>query len=136
MTLDDALARHPGAATDRPGDSAALNAEILALMRAGRKTATCAALAEFSKAEPAPEVGRTDIALDWQGRPALATRTTAVERLRYADMDAARVPPQREFADLQDWQRGYARYFARMGAFDPGVEMICERFEMVEDFGG
>ena len=136
MTLEEALARYPGAVAYRPGDSSELNAEILGLMRSGRKTATCAALAEFSETDPVPEVGRTDIALDWQGRPAHATRTLAVERLRYTDMDASRVPPQGEFADLNDWRRGYAAYFGRVWGFDPALEMIYERFEVVEDFGG
>ncbi|MFD1343122.1 ASCH domain-containing protein [Litorisediminicola beolgyonensis] len=135
MTGDAAERLFPGAVRYRPGDGPALNAEILGLMRAGRKTATCAALSEFSEAEPAPEPGRVDIALDWAGQPALATRTLAVEQLRWDEMDEARVPPQGEFRDLADWRAGYRAYLTRAGRFREDLPLIYETFAVVHDFG-
>jgi uncharacterized protein YhfF len=136
MTLDDALARHPGAVTFRPGDSAALNAGILALMRSGRKTMTCAAWADFEAgAEALPVVGRIDIALDWEGRPACAVETLRVERIAFSAMDETRIPPQGEFRDLAHWREGYRAYLERAGSFDPDMPMMVETFRLAEDFG-
>ncbi len=135
ITLSEALARYPGAITFRPGDSAELNARILALVRAGRKTVSCDAWAAFGPgAEPLPEVGRIDIALDWAGSPAYAVETLAVERIGFDRMTEDRVLPQGEFRDLADWQSGYRSYLERAGLFAPGVEMMVETFRMVEDF--
>uniref|UniRef100_UPI003515BADA ASCH domain-containing protein n=1 Tax=Salipiger bermudensis TaxID=344736 RepID=UPI003515BADA len=83
-----------------------------------------------------PEVGRVDLALDWQGRPALALRTTEVLRLRFGEMSEATVAEQGEFADLADWRRGYEAYLTRSGRFARDVEMMFERFELVEDLAG
>lgn len=136
-SLEQILARYPGAKTYKPGDGVALNAEIIGLMRSGRKTATCATLDEFTD-DPGsyPEVGRVDIVLDWQGNPAMATRTLSLEKIAFSEMDESRIPPQGEFADLDDWRRGYAAYFERNGGFDPEIVLLYERFEVVEDFAG
>ena len=92
VTLAAALAKYEGAFAYPVGDSAALNAEILALMRSGVKTGTCDAWAIYvDGTEELPVVGRVDIALDWEGRPALATRTLAVERIAFDKMDEVRV---------------------------------------------
>ncbi|MCR8546279.1 ASCH domain-containing protein [Salipiger sp. P9] len=126
--------RWQGAQAYRPGDSAGLNAEILALMRAGVKTASCEAWDYFADTgEAVPEVGRVDIALDWQGRPALALRTLDVSRLRFDEMSEELVAAQGEFRDLAAWRRGYEAYLTRAGRFRPDVEMLLERFELVAD---
>ena len=133
--LETVLARYPGAVAFTFGDSADLNAEILALVRSGAKTKTCDASAAFAaRGETLPAPGRTDNALDWQGRPVLALRTLSVERLRFCEMDSARVAPQGEFTDLDHWRRGYEAYLRRSGHFSPDVEMILETFECVEVF--
>ncbi|MEQ8480419.1 MAG: ASCH domain-containing protein [Hoeflea sp.] len=135
MTLDEALQRYPGAKTYRSGDSEELNGELIELMRSGRKTATCAAPEEFADdPESYPEVGRIDIALDWNGNPAMATRTLSIEKIGFSRMDEARVPAQGEFKDLEDWRNGYRAYYQRQGSFDPNMILIYERFEVVEDF--
>ena len=130
------LARYPGAVSFRYGDSAALNAEILALVRAGTKTMTCDALGAFeARGEALPEAGRIDIALDWEGTPALAVETVRVERIRFDRMDEGRIPPQGEFRDLAHWRAGYEAYLTRAGHFAPDVLMVVETFRVVEDFG-
>lgn len=136
MTLDEARAKYPGAVIFRYGDNRALCEEILGLVRAGRKTVTCDAVASFAaRGEAPPEPGRTDIAVDWDGQPALAVETVSVEYLRFSEMDEARVGPQGEFRDLADWREGYRAYLTRAGFFDPEAEMLCETFRVVEDFG-
>jgi uncharacterized protein YhfF len=136
MTLDEARSRYPGAQTFRPGDAEALNADIIALVRDGRKTMSCEAWSYFEETgEALPVPGRIDIALDWQGNPAYAVRTLAVQRIPFDKVDAEMVQPQGEFADLEDWRRGYRSYLTRTGRFAEGVMMMVETFSMVEDFG-
>lgn len=137
VALQAALARWPGAQGYRPGDSAALNAEILALMRSGRKRASCEAWAVFDEGHEAlPVVGRVDIVLDWDGAPALATRTLEVLRVPFAEMTGEMAAEQGEFTDLAHWRRGYEAYLTRSGRFAPDVAMMLERFEVVEDLAG
>ncbi|RVT83939.1 ASCH domain-containing protein [Rhodobacteraceae bacterium CCMM004] len=137
MTQDEARARYPGAQTFTFRDSRALCDELLALVRAGRKTATCGALrdvAEGGEAMPVP--GRRDIALDWDGRPALVIETVAVAVRRFCDVDEGFALAEGEDDDLVDWQEGHRCYFTRNGGFHPEMDLICERFRLVEDLGG
>ena len=61
------------AATKEPikfsfGDSPELADRLLALVLAGKKTATCGALRDFGQdGEPMPEVGRRDVVLNGAG---------------------------------------------------------------------
>lgn len=137
MTLPAALeARYPGAQTFTFGDDAALAAALLALVRAGRKTATCMALRDVeSGAEAMPEVGRRDIALDGEGRPALVVETVEVTIRRFDEVDEAFALAEGENADLDGWRRDHRRYFARNGGFSPDMLLVCERFRLVEDLG-
>ena len=129
-------AHYPGAQTFRFGDGPGMCAELLALVRAGRKTATCGAAAEYAPDDPAlPVVGRRDIALNWDGTPALVIETLHVERRRFCDMDADFALAEGENEDLAGWQRDHRAYFERNGGFDPEMELVCERFRMVEDLG-
>ncbi|ARE38582.1 hypothetical protein RGUI_0441 [Rhodovulum sp. P5] len=134
MTLDEALERYPGAFRYKPGENAERNADALALMRAGKRTAACAALADVSETQNKPEAGRIGIALDWTGNPVLATRTLAVEELRYCDIDETHVAALAEYEDLADWRRAYGGYFRQAGGFDSEMEMIFVSFEVIEDF--
>ncbi len=135
MTLEQALTRYPGAQTFCPGDSAALNTEILGLIRAGRKTCSCASLDLFGPGREAmPEPGRIDIALGWSGAPALAVRTERVEKVRFCDMTEDRVPAQGEFRNLAHWREGYRAYLTRNGGFDPQMMLMVETYSVVEDF--
>lgn len=140
ITLEAARAKYLGAVAYPCGDSEALNAEILTLMRSGVKTGTCDAWVIYEDGpedwrEDLPVIGRVDIALNWAGAPALATRSLSVERISFDQMDAARVAQQGEFRDLTHWRTGYEAYLTRAGRFTPDVDMMFERFEIVEDFG-
>ena len=75
--------------------------------------------------------------LRWIGKggSALAARTLAVERIAFDQMDEVRVAQQGEFRDLAHWRLGYEAYLTRAGRFAPDVDMMFERFEIVEDFG-
>jgi len=126
-------ARYPGAVTFRFGDGAALSSELLALVRAGRKRATCSAEAEIAAGETPPEVGRCDIVLDFDDVPQLVIRTEELRRTRFCDMTEELALMEGEDEDLAGWRAGHERYYRRAGIFDPEMGLIWERFDLVED---
>lgn len=113
------------------GDSRELCDQLLALVRSGAKTATCGALRDFEAGEEIPVVGRCDVALDWDGTPALMIETTEVTVHRFRD-----VPEDFALAEgkgnFEDWKRGHIDFFTRNGGFDPDMQLVCERFRLVE----
>jgi uncharacterized protein YhfF len=129
-----ALARYPGAQTFRFGDTPELTAELLALVRTGKKRATCTALAEIGAAEVEPVPGRRDIALDAEGRAALAIETLRVVRLRFHEVTAEMALMEGEDDTLEGWRAGHRRYWGRQGRFAPDMEILWEEFRLVEDF--
>ena len=134
MNVDDIKARYPGAQTFTFGDSRTLCDELLALVRAGRKTATCEALRAYdSNPQAVPVVGRRDIALDWDGSPALVIETVDVALCRYCDVDEAFALAEGENDSLAGWRAAHETYFARNGGFDPQMMLVCERFRLVAD---
>ncbi|WP_170340382.1 ASCH domain-containing protein [Ruegeria arenilitoris] len=135
--LENLKERYPGAETFQFGDNRALCDELLALVRSGRKTATCGALRDFTAdGEAMPQVGRRDIALDWDGQPALVIETVDVTVRRYCDVDEAFALAEGENDSLEGWREDHRRYFERNGGFDPKMELVCERFRLVEDLAG
>ncbi len=135
MTLDDAMAKYPGAETFRFGDGPQLCSDLLALVRAGNKTATCGALRDFESGKEAmPVVGRQDIALNWDGSPALVIETVSLAQTRYCDVDAEFALAEGESDSLEGWRADHKNYFERNGGFDPEMMLVCERFRVVEDF--
>lgn len=133
--LDEILAANPGAESFRFGDYEALCNDVLALVRAGRKTVTCAALSEIeADREAMPVVGRRDVALEWSGAPALLIETAEVAILPMDEIDEAQVAAMGEFRDLTHFHEGYGRYFERRGGFDPTMKLVVERFRVIEDY--
>lgn len=135
-TVEELQAAYPGAETFRFGDNARLSAELIALVRNGRKTGTCGALRSFTEGgEAMPVVGRRDIVLDWDGTPALIVETVSVTVRRFCDVDVDFALSEGENDDLAGWQRDHRSYFERNGGFSPEMELVCERFRLVEDLG-
>ena len=134
MTLEDALARHPGAQTFTFGDSRALCDELLALVRAGTKTATCGSLAQMeAEGEALPVPGRRDIALDWDGIPALVIETLSVTICPFEEVSEDFALAEGEDESLEGWRAGHRAFFERNGGFSPDMPLVCERFRLVED---
>ncbi len=126
---------YPGAGTFMFGDSEALCQELIALVRSGKKRATCGALRDFEgEPESMPVVGRCDIAANWDGTPALVIRTTKVQQVRFCDVTWDMAWREGEDDDLAGWQAGHKAYFARNGGFDPQMMLVFEYFDLVEDF--
>ncbi len=136
MERDSLQQEYPGAVCFNFGDSEALCQRLIALARCGKKTATCGALSAYeSEGEPLPQVGRTDIALNWDGSPALVIRTTEVTRRRFCDVDESFALAEGENETLQGWRSDHQAFFERNGGFTPEMMLVCERFELVEAIG-
>lgn len=134
-TLQQIIDDNPEAETFRFGDNQALCEEILALVRGGKKTATCEAARHYGEDGDAwPEVGRRDVALEWDGRAAVMIETTSVETRRWSEMDEDFVAAQGEFRDLAHWQHDYRRYFERNGGWSADMKIMCERFRVIVDY--
>ncbi|WP_305989582.1 ASCH domain-containing protein [Roseibium sp. MMSF_3544] len=134
MDLKHLQQRYPGAETFTFGDSEELSGDLIALVRTGRKTATCGALRDFESGEDAmPVKGRKDIALNWDGTPALVIETLEVSTMRFCDVPEDFALAEGENKDLAGWRVDHQSYFERNGGFDPEMWLVCERFRMIED---
>ena len=128
----------PAAYTDAPrwpfGDSPELADELLALVLAGGKRATCSSLAAC-EADIMPTVGEVSVILDGAGRPRCAIRTTQVEIMAFEDIGEAFARAEGE-GDLSYawWRDAHEAYYCREGSWAPGMKVVCERFELVEIF--
>jgi uncharacterized protein YhfF len=112
------------------GDSPELADELLALVLAGAKTATCWAASEGDKGV---EVGKRWIVKDGQGRARAVLETLEVTRRRFAEVDEGFAHDEGEGdRSLAWWRRAHTDYFTRRGEFAPGMEVYCERFRLVE----
>jgi uncharacterized protein YhfF len=55
--------------------------------------------------------------------------------VRFCDMPEALAMAEGEDETLEGWRAGHERYYRRQGIFSPEMELIWERFEVVEDLG-
>ena len=121
--------------TFRFGDTEKLCNKLLSLVRSGKKTATCDALRRFgANGEAMPVVGRRDVALNWDGTPALLIETIEVTQTRFCDVAERFALAEGENDDLEGWRRDHQEYFERTGGFDPQMMLVCERFRLVHDY--
>jgi uncharacterized protein YhfF len=112
------------------GDSPALADELLELVLAAKKTATCWAAGEGDKGVVA---GKRWIVNDGQGRARAVIETVEVTRRRFGEVDAGFAHDEGEGdRSLDDWRRMHTGYFTRRGEFAPDMELYCERFRLVE----
>ena len=115
------------------GDSPELADELLALVLAGTKTATCGDAAWFeAHPEEAPVEGALAVVLDGAGRPAAVIETLEVTRRRFDEVDREFVEAEGEDdGDVESWRRGHEAFFRRNGHFSPDMMLVCERFRLV-----
>ena len=116
------------------GDSPEMANELLALVIAGTKTATCGALRDFPEGSQAmPVMGRRDVVLDGKGNRAAVIETLEVAIRRFDEVDEAFARDEGEgFRTMADWRKGHQEYFERNGGFAPDMKLVCERFRLVE----
>jgi uncharacterized protein YhfF len=134
MGSNNLYEKYPGAQTFTFGDSEALCGELLALVRAGTKRATFSALADVAAGREAmPVVGRRDIALNWDGTPALVCETWVLKEIRFCDVTEEMALSEGEDEPLESWQRGHQAYYTRAEIFDPEMVLIYEQFDVIAD---
>nr|WP_207186375.1 ASCH domain-containing protein [Rhodovulum sulfidophilum] len=121
------------AKTFKFGDDPALSSALLSLVRNGKKVATCSALYEFQNGEPSPEIGRRDICLDWDGTPAVVIETVELIQCRFDEVTEDMALAEGEDDNLEGWRAGHRGYFERNGGFSPDMQIIWERFVLIED---
>ncbi|EJM99947.1 ASCH domain-containing protein [Phyllobacterium sp. YR531] len=116
------------------GDSPALADELLALVLEGKKTATCAAVRDYVEdSTEKPVVGRRDVVLDGAGNPAAVIETVEISYRRFNEVDADFAREEGEgAATLEQWRHDHQNYFSRNGGFSPDMELLLERFRLVE----
>jgi uncharacterized protein YhfF len=113
------------------GDSPELADRLLALVLAGKKTATCGALRDFGPGKEAmPEVGRRDIVLNGAGEDACVVETLSLVTRRFDEIPSSFSDLEGE-GDYAAWRADHEAYFARHGGFSPDMEIVCETFKLV-----
>lgn len=120
------------------GDTPQLADALLDLVLDGTKTATSAALVEYTHAdEPLPVRGDLSIVLDGEGRPGALIRTTAVATVPLAEVDEAHAEAEGEGdRSLQTWRRDHEAYWAAVltplgERVTPDLAVVTERFELL-----
>lgn len=120
------------------GDSEELCNALVGLIVAGKKTATCGALAHYeADNEPLPNVGEMYIVPDWAGKPKAIIKTISVDVKRFdqVDEDFARAEGEGDLS-FEFWRDSHIDFFTRNGGYSPDMKLVCERFELVETFNG
>ncbi|MBL9098760.1 MAG: ASCH domain-containing protein [Alphaproteobacteria bacterium] len=116
------------------GDNPKLADELLALVLAGKKTATCGALWQYeSEGAPLPKPGGRSIVLDGANRPRCVIETAEVETKPFDTVDAQFAHDEGEGdQSYAYWREAHETYFRRQGPFSPDMLVVCERFRLIE----
>ena len=113
------------------GDGPQLADELLELVLAGVKTATCSTEDEPNTSTP----GERWIVLDGRGQPRCVIESTEVSYRRFGEIDAAFAHDEGEGdRSLAYWRSAHRTYFGRQGKFSEDMMLMCERFRLVEIF--
>ena len=133
-TLEDVRTRYPGAVGFKFGDGPELSAALVALVREGKKTATCGALGDYPGGDPeTPVVGRHDVVLAWDGTPELVIQTVKVFTSRFDAVTEDFALAEGENETRDGWAADHRAYFERNGGWSADMMLLCERFRVVED---
>lgn len=116
------------------GDSPEMADELLALVLAGKKTATVSVILEN---EQSPRVGDVSLVLDGQSKPACVIKTVYLESVRFCDLTWDMVKLEGEDENFEQWKSGNIRYWTRDAArrgytFTDQTLITFERFEVIE----
>lgn len=115
------------------GDSPEQADELLHLVLIGRKTATCSALGAYGPNEPLAQPGAIEIILDGRGEARAVIRITSVEIRRFDEVDAEFAAAEGEGdLSLEYWRAEHQEFFSRTDQFSPDMQLVCERFELLE----
>lgn len=119
------------------GDSPELSAELLALIREGRKRAGASLLWSWeAEGETLPEPGDFEIVLDHQGRPALVTRIKEVDIVAFDEVGPEFAAREGEGdQSLDHWRAVHRDFFERecrrLGRrMAPDIPVVCITFDL------
>lgn len=115
------------------GDSPATADALLALVLAGKKTATCWAAVQGLKGS---ELGARYVVLDGTARPRAVIESTELVQRRFDEVDPTFAAEEGE-GDLSraHWATVHEDCFTREGTYAPDMLLWCERFRLVEIIG-
>lgn len=127
------------------GESVQMADELLALVLAGKKTATCMSAWSWDQEFEAPLVpGMLSVILDGAKTPRCVVETISVTRVAYQDVtvEFARAEGEHTPADLDDdsvlkhWRAGHWAFYMRalpLIGREPSEDMpvLCERFKVI-----
>ncbi|MEP7241270.1 MAG: ASCH domain-containing protein [Devosia sp.] len=115
------------------GDTPDMADRLLALVVAGRKTTTCGPLRDLGPGgdEPMPVVGHRYVVRDGQGRPAAVIETLEVTICRFDEVSPEFALAEGE-GDFDAWRDGHIDFFGRNGGWSEDMEIVCERFRLIE----
>ena len=123
---------------DGYGDSPALSAELLALIRDGRKRAGTGLLWAYeADGEAVPKLGDIEIVVDHRHEPALVTRITTVQVIPYSAVTAEYAAIEGEGdGSLDYWRQAHWAFFSRecrrIGREpEESMPVICSVFEVL-----
>ena len=115
------------------GDSPAMADKLLALVLAGKKTATCWAASQGLKGS-AP--GARYVVQDGAGAPRAVIESVELVQRRFDEVDAAFAAEEGE-GDLSHahWAAVHEDCFVREATYAPDMLLWCERFRLIEILG-
>jgi uncharacterized protein YhfF len=112
------------------GDSLEMADELLALVLAGPKRATCWAAAQGTQGVA---VGVQSVVKDGQGKPRTIIETIELTRRRFMDVDESFAYDEGEGNRTLDyWRTAHRNYFTREGTYADDMEVYCERFRLIQ----
>ena len=116
------------------GDSPEMADELLALVLAGKKTATVSIILE---GEQTPNIGDLSLVLDGRGNPACVIKTVYLETVKFCDLSWDMVKLEGEDENFEQWKSGNIRYWTcdaaeRGYTFTDQTPITFERFDVVE----
>lgn len=116
------------------GDNPKLADELLALVLAGKKTATCGALWQYeADGTPMPKPGELSVVLDGSKTPRCVIETTEIEIKPFDKVDAQFAHDEGEGdQSYAYWRKAHEAYFRRQGPFSPDMLVVYERFRLIE----
>jgi uncharacterized protein YhfF len=110
------------------GDTPELAEELVGLVLAGRKRATCWSVSEGELTQ----IGKRMVVLDGKGKPRAVIETVELTQKRFDQVDAQFAYDEGEGdRSLDYWRQAHRTYFTRRGSFAPNMELWCERFRVI-----
>lgn len=119
------------------GEDSEKNAELTALVLAGKKTASCSSLYSFDiDMIPLPKKNSYYILTDFCGNPVCVIRDTNVSVLSFDDVTWELASREEENTSIEDWRESRADFFEEEAAvmgytFSKSMPVVFEEFEVV-----